>query len=85
MKLVKGLENKTDEDLLRKMEQFSLKKRSNLKGSCSEVCITLFSKVTSNMTQGNSLKFCQGKFRLDMRQIFFSLNVKIGIGTGSPR
>lgn len=41
-KLVNGLENKTHEDWLRKMEQVSLKKWSNLKGGCSEVGITLF-------------------------------------------
>ena len=54
-----------------------------LKGGCSEAGAGLFSQVTSDMTSGNGLKLCQGRFRLDIMKNSI-LKEWSGIGTDCP-
>ncbi|XP_064278193.1 uncharacterized protein LOC135301750 [Passer domesticus] len=84
-KMIKGLENVSYEERLRKMGLFSLEKTrikadlidvyEYLKGGFQEDGARLCSVMPSNGTRGNRQKLMQRKFHLSMRKNFFTVKL----------
>lgn len=84
--MVKGLDDKMYEEQLREVRLFTCRLEAEGRPHCStttskEVQGSLFSQVTGNRTLGNSLKLCQGSFRLCTRK---NLWRGCGIGPDCP-
>jgi len=84
-KMIRGLEHLSSKERLRELGLFSLEKRrlwgdliaafQYLKGSHRKDKENIFSRACCDMTRSNIFKLREGRFRLDRRNKFFTMNV----------
>jgi len=85
IKTIRGLEHLSCEDRLRKLGLFSLEKRrlqgdliaafQYMKGDYRKNGENLFSKACYDRARSNGFKLREGRFKLDIRKIFFTVRV----------
>jgi len=83
--MIRRMEHLSYEERLREVGLFSLEKRSlqsdlagafqYLKGTYKKDGDNLFSKACCDRTRSNNYKLREGRFRLDIRKIFFAMRV----------
>jgi len=91
--MIRGLELLSYEERLRELGLFSLEKRrlqghlttafQYLKGAYKKGGDKIFRRSCCDRTRGNGLKLKEGRFRLDIRKIFYIMRV-VNIGPGCP-
>ena len=84
-KIIRGLEHLSYNDRRRESGLFGLEKRrlrgdlraafQHLRGAYRKDGEGLFTRVWSDRTKGNSSKLKEGRFRLDIREKFFTMRV----------
>jgi len=83
--MITGLEHLSYEEKLRELGLFSLEKKRlwghlivafrHLKGACKKYGNKIFSRACCNKTRVNGFKLKEGRFRLDMKNKFFTMRV----------
>ena len=92
--MIRGLEHVPYKDRLMELGWFSLEKRrlwsdliaafQYLKGAYKQEGSQLFTRVDNSRTKGNGFELKEGRFRLDIREKFFTMGV-VRCWNGLPR